>query len=432
MAATMLREAVVAVTHVTVIAMNGAAPQPDRTVIVRSGRIARIGPASTERVPSGARVLDGRGRHLIPGLWDMHAHSGRPERDLGLQLANGITGVRDMGGEAPENPARSPGSFSVSWPRLRALREAIRDGRVRGPRIVAAGVMLDGAPPWPGTRRVADADEARRAVRTLAAERVDFVKVGTAVGRDAYLALAAEAKRAGLPFAGHVPRGMTALEVGAAGQRSIEHLMGLPEDCFAPQGPGDPCRGALARLAELGTWQVPTLVAWRNRLQRHTPAVRRRPELRLVPELFQRWEAETEAQLRARPAATPDTSGDSFDGFRRVVGAMKAARIPLLAGTDCGNPYTVPGFDLHEELRLLVSAGLSPLEALTTATAAPARFLGLSDDVGTIGPGRRADLVLLEADPLAQIENTRRIASVIMGGAVIDRPELDRMRQEKR
>ena len=300
---------------------------------------------------------------------------------------------------------------------------------MRGPGMVAAGVMLEGPEPWPGALRVADAKEARQVVRSLAAEGVDFIKIGTGVQRDAYAAIAAEAKRIGLPFAGHVPRHMTAVEAGEAGQRSIEHLMGLPADCFADQGPGGSCRGVLARLAALSTWQVPTLVAWRNRLQRHTPAVRTRVELRSVPELLQRWEADTETQLRDRPPAQPDASGRAFNGYVHVVGAMRDAKVPLLAGTDCANPYTVPGFDLHEELRLLVKAGLSPLEALASATALPARFIGTSDEVGTIEPAKLANLVLLEADPLADIANTRRIAAVILNGAVIHRSELDRLLQ---
>lgn len=142
---------VVAVTQVTVIGMTGEAPKPDRTVILQGKRIAQVGPASAVAVPRGAQILNGRGRYLIPGLWDMHAHTSSPDRDMALYLANGITGVRDMGGEAPGNPARSPGSFSLPWAELRPLREAVRAGRLRGPRMVAAGVMLDGPEPWPGT-----------------------------------------------------------------------------------------------------------------------------------------------------------------------------------------------------------------------------------------------------------------------------------------
>lgn len=411
-----------AILHVTVIDMTGAPPRPDHTVLVRGERIVRVAPANEVEVPSGASMLDGRGRWLVPGLWDMHAHTSRPERDLPLYLANGITGIRDMGGESPGNPATVPGSFSAPWASLRSIRDGIRAGHLRGPRIVAAGVMLDAPRPWPGTLGVADPVEARAIVRRLREEDVDFVKIGSGVMPDSFAAIADEAQRIGLPFAGHVPSGMTAVEVTKAGQVSIEHLTGLPGDCFADGGPGPDCARELERLGETGVWSVPTLAAWRGRLLAADPATAERPELRYVADLARRWASDAPNGDAARSL---EENRRSFARFLAAAGALHAAGVRLLAGTDCANAYTVPGFALHDELRLLVEAGLTPAEALAAATISPARFLGLADELGTILPGKRADLVLLEADPLADIGNTTRIAAIVLGGELLDRSTLD-------
>jgi imidazolonepropionase-like amidohydrolase/ketosteroid isomerase-like protein len=412
-----------AIVHVTVIEMTGAPPQPDRTVLVLGDRIVRVAPAGEVEVPAGARVLDGRRRWLIPGLWDMHAHTSRPERDLRLYVANGITGIRDMGGEAPGNPANTPGTFSIPWSALRPIRDAILAGRTRGPHIVAAGVMLDAPKPWPGTLGVADSDDARAIVRRLHDERVDFIKIGSGVTPGSFVAIADEARRAGLPFAGHVPNGMTALEVADAGQRSIEHLMGLPDGCFADAGPDSNCTMVLRKLATSGAWSVPTLIAWRGRLLAADAGMNARPELRYVPDLAARWAAADSAPI----GAALEGNRRTFAQFLAAVGRLRAAGVSILAGTDCANAYVVPGFALHDELRLLVEAGLTTADALAAATAAPTRFLGLSDVMGTIAPGKRADLVLLDADPLADIGNTSRISAVVLGGEILDRAALDSM-----
>lgn len=412
-----------AIVHVNVVSVAGSSSEADQTVLVVGDRITRVAPAAEVEVPAGARVLDGKGRWLIPGLWDMHAHTSRPERDLPLYLANGITGIRDMGGEAAGNPARTPGTFSVGWETLRPIRDGIRAGRTRGPHIVAAGVMLDAPKPWPGTQGVADADDARRTVRRLHEEQVDFIKIGSGVTPEAFAAIADEARRTGLPFAGHAPRGMTALAAADAGQVSVEHLTGLPGECQAAAGPDSTCTSVLRGLAATGVSSVPTLVAWRGRLLAADVAEGMRPQLRYVPTLAARWVADA-----------PALDGEALDGNRRAfakflatVRAQRAAGVGILAGTDCANAYVVPGYALHDELRLLVEAGLTNAEALVSATASPARVLGLKDEAGTIAPGKRADLVVLDGDPLKDIGNTSRISAVVLGGELMDRVALDRL-----
>lgn len=418
---------VVAITDVRVVDVRQGRSAGGQTVLVTGARITAIGPASRVVVPAGARRLSGAGRWLIPGLWDMHVHTSRPERDLPLYLANGVTGVRDMGGEDTENPSRTPGTFSVEWSRLRGVRDGVREGRVRGPRIVAAGVMLDGPTPWPGTRRVEDARAARAAVRERHHARVDFIKIGTGVRPDLYPLIAGEARSVGLPLAGHVPSGMSAVTVAESGQGSLEHLMGLPPGCF-DVGPADnACTEALRRVSSAGAWMTPTLTAWRGRL---LPPARgaRLPELQYVGDLASGWAA---AAAKIDGAARRQNAR-TFGQFVSLVGRLPRAGIGLLAGTDSANAFVVPGFALHEELALLAEAGLAPAQILAAATLSPARFLNLDDDTGDVAVGKRADLVLLAADPLRDIRNTSRIVAVIVGGEVFDRSALDRLLAEAR
>lgn len=410
-----------AIVHVNVVDVTGGPVQADHTVLVSGGRITEVARADDVHVPADARVVQGRGRWLIPGLWDMHAHISRPERDLPLLLANGITAIRDMGGEAAGNPARTPGTFSIGWNRLRSIRDDIAARRRPGPRIFAAGVMLDAPTPYPGTLGVAHADEARQIVRQLHDEQVDFIKIGSGVTRDAFAGLSDQARRMGLSVAGHVPRGMTAIEVAEAGQVSVEHLMGLPGECFADSGPDTTCTTMLRRLAATGVWSVPTLVAWRGRLLATDLEVTNRQELRYVPDLAKQWAAGASQTT----AAAVESNRRTFAQFRRAVGALRIAGVRLLAGTDSANAYVVPGFALHDELGLFVEAGLTTADALAAATVSPALFFGLNDGTGTIAPGTRADFVLLEGNPLIDIGYTSRISAVVLDGELFDRAALD-------
>lgn len=400
----------VAIVGVPVVDVAGGAVAPDQTVILDGSRIAAVAPAASVTIPRGARVLDGRGKWLIPGLWDMHAHTAHPATDFPLYIAHGVTGVRDMGGYVPSRP--SP-VFSVPFDSLRVWRAEVRAGRVLGPRIVAAGVVLDGPEPFPGALGLANARDARRVVDSLARAGVDFIKVTTGMPGEVYRAVADAARRAGVSLAGHVPAGLSAVEVAELGQRSIEHLMGLPTRCVT-QGR---CADVFETLARRGTWVVPTLVAWRHVLYRDDTAVTRAPALRWASRAARlRWDS-TAAAMGAPDSAQARAE---FSRFLRLVGEMHAAGLRLLAGTDAAYLYTVPGYAVHQELRWLVAAGLSPAAALRTATLAPAEYLGAADSLGTIEPGKLADLVLLEANPLRDIANASRISAVIVGGRLVD------------
>ena len=420
-----------AITNVTVIDGTDDPPRPGMTVIVRAGRIAVIVPAASATLPADARVVDATGKYLIPGLWDMHVHLGQwPESALALLVANGVTGVRDMG---------------TSLTAVRQWRHDAETGKRIGPRIVAAGAILDG-PGHPSPERVplATPSDARRVVDSLAAAGADFIKVYEFLARDVFLAIADEARAKKLAIVGHVPRAVGAAAAAAAGQRSVEHLSGVPLSCplsmrMASHAPGlsgvmPPCGDDRARadvfshFKAAGTWVTPTLASFRGAARATDAAALGEsvePRMRYVtPELRRHWDE----QIAKWPKLVPSGYRRGLaDLFARLTRAAHAAGVPMLAGSDLGNTLVFAGSSLHDELELLVGAGLSPLEALQAATSGPARFLGIADSVGTVAVGKSADLVLLEADPLADIRNTRRIVAVIRAGALLDRAALDRL-----
>ena len=422
------RQQTIAITHVTVIDVERGQPLRDRTVVVRDGRIALVDPAATARVPAGARVVNGLGKYLLPGLWDMHVHPG-PEKDLATLVAHGVTGVRVMWGDS-----------SVLLRRQRIVR-----GELVGPTLVTAGRIIEGIPPpesagvvdTAGRAIVRSAAEAEREVRAQKAAGYDFIKVYNNVPRDAYDAIMAEARRQGMPVAGHVPFAVGLRGVMAAGQASVEHLRGYPEllvPLEAPQQPGVDLRSrtlawrfadttrvaALARDPwESGVWNTPTLGV--RIFTSPSDTVRR---------YLDSAAAERFIQGRTRIPWLSNFTADDFrlaeEGNSRqnsLLRALRDAGAGLLAGTDIG-PW---GPSLHRELRFLVAAGLTPAEALRAATISPARFLGAADTLGTVAVGRRGDLVLLDADPLLDIRNTLRIVAVLVGGQFFDRGRLDQL-----
>lgn len=436
----------------TVIDATGAPPRPEQVVVVRGDRILAVGTSERIAVPQGAQVIDVHGRYLIPGLWDLHVHVLRRERwraYFPLLVAQGVVGVRDMGGDYGAELVR----------RLRADTEA---GRVTGPHLLAAGPFVDG--PWPSlprlSRVVATESEARAVVRELAWDGFDFVKVYNRLPRDAFLALADESRRAGMPFAGHVPFSVSAREASRLGMRSIEHqfnvafacssredeLMRMKAQALASDESGERrrlrrayltgvlesfdaarCAALYADFARNGTAVVPTLVQRRD-FSGIAPPTLAPDELAYVPAGERGgWVPTQDARLQGRAPEDQEIERRFWERDRALVAPMQAAGVTVLAGTDGGDPYTVPGFSLHEELAELVAAGLTPMQALQAATRNAAIFLGTPQDFGTIEPGRRADLVLLRADPLADIRHTREIEAVMRGGRWLDRADLDQL-----
>ncbi|MGC1616914.1 MAG: amidohydrolase family protein [Candidatus Acidiferrum sp.] len=443
-----------AITHVTLIDATGAAPKPDRTVFISDEKIAAIGPSRSISVPRGTKTLDAAGKFLIPGLVDMHAHltgagepTGSREFILPLLLANGITTVRDMGGDLDS---------------LVALRHEIESGQLQAPRIFFAGPYLDGSPPFfQPSLVVTNSAEAATDVHSLISRGADFIKVQSNLSRDAYFAIANVCRREHITFVGHVPDRVTASEASEAGQKSIEHLTGVLRACSSDepllirkQFAAGPKKGTTrqSRDRELAwqrellesysdqqaaaliekflrnkTWQVPTLILLRNDAY-PTPETdpSHDPRRKFIPlQVLNNWEKGTKDRDKG---ATPEEfalRASLMQASLRVVGKMNAAGVSIMAGTDTTAPFVFPGSSLHEELALLVRAGLTPMQALQAATKLPAEFLGKLQIQGTIEQGKSADLLLLDANPLDDIQNTRKIRAVILRGKLLDRISLD-------
>ncbi len=424
--------------HVTVIDATGRPAQADMAIVVEGSRIVALAPSSSFHPPKGARMVDATGKYVIPGLWDMHVHMifgdwlAKDEKIiLPLFVANGVTGVRDMGGDLED---------------LKSWRAQIEAGRLLGPRMVLSGPVLDGpVPRFPSSVAVKNAGDAARAVDDLKKSGADFIKFQSLISRDSYFAAVDEAKKLGIPFAGHVPDAIRASEASNAVQRSIEHLTGIFEGCSAmedelmkgPKGPGkfvatfDPTRAQtlIALLAKNQTWQVPTLVWEHGGTLIDTRDFTKDPLTKYAPVAW---------KDRTWPMFTKDILHDLTDPLpvrekfiqmeMDMVKQMHRAGVPFLAGTDtAAGVHVFPGFSLHDELAYLVEAGFTPMEALQTATRNPAEFLGMLYDLGTVEKGKLADLVVLDANPLDDIHNTRKIRAVVLAGRYFSREQLDAM-----
>jgi imidazolonepropionase-like amidohydrolase len=380
-----------------------------------------------------------KGLFLIPGLWDMHVHVAfgdwfpkAQEISLPLFVANGITGVRDMGSEL---------DIVQGW------RDEIEAGRLLGPRIFTSGPMLDGPKPrFPSSIAIKTPEDGRRAVDDLKLRGADFIKLQSLIPADAVMAIAEEAKKQEVPFEGHVPDSVRASDMSAAGMKSFEHLIGIfegsspLEDDFLKGektqtkflSSYDPARAAAlaATLAKYQTWQCPTLVWERGGNLIDVTDFSKDVRAKYVPaawkeKTWKRFIGQIEADFNTDDLATRKKF---LNKELEVVQMLHKAGVPFLAGTDTPpGVYIFPGFSLHEELQRFVAAGFTPLEALQTATINPARFFGMEAQLGTVEKGKLADLVLLSANPLVDIANTQKIAGVIVDGHYFWRKELDKM-----
>src|SRR5258706_6749294 len=433
------------ITDVTVINPGSDSVQPHSIVVINGNRITFVSRSAAAPLAKNTHVIDGRGQFLIPGLWDMHVHSafgdwfpGGRDIILPLFIANGVTGVRDIGGDTPE---------PFAW------RREIADGKIIGPHMIISGPMLDARLPdgklrFPSSVAVTTPQSAVAAVDSLKAQGVDFIKVQSVISHDAYLAAAAEAHKVGLPIVGHVPDKVRLTEVIAAGQKSVEHLMGIFEGCSTEEdkfiaGQGDlklllstqdkqRCDALIRQLAQSQTWEVPTL-AWQRGgtfLDQRDP--KDDPLDKYVPAYWRdvTWKRFTEEMMPGLLHDPLELRQKYFASNLQMVGALHRAGVPFLAGTDAApGVYIMPGFSLHDELANFVEAGFTPMESLQTATSCPAKFLGTESTSGAIAPNKVADLVLLSSNPLADIHNTRHITAVIANGRLFDRAALNRILQ---
>lgn len=436
-----------AIRNVTVIdAVHGA--REGRTVVVRDGRIAAV--QASDQAVRAAREVDGTGQYLIPGLWDFHVHLTYDTRFTdampGLFLEHGITSIRDTGGP-----------LELVLPAV----EAIRAEDAVAPRVFFAGPLMDGEHvvydgvnmPLLGIANP-DVETARANVARLAEAGADFIKIYEMVTPEVFAALVEEAQTRGLPMDGHIPLSMRARDVGPHVQ-SLEHLRNIEMDCTAdaeaglaerrrrlanPEGvPGGRLRSQLHRAFRIPSVEAYDEGACREVLASMTSAIQV-PTLRLNAmslqppytrtdwaQALEKIPAEVAADWGALGADLGGRSTDTTypDWSLFLVGLMHEAGVPIGAGTDTPIGYAVPGYSLHSELEMLVRAGLSPLEALRSATLRPAEFFGLEDEMGTVEPGRLADLVLLAGNPLDDITRTRSVQAVVTKGQLLDRAALD-------
>jgi imidazolonepropionase-like amidohydrolase len=429
-------QAAVAIRNVTVIPMTAAAPSPGQSVIVRDGRIVEIGPSAQVRVPSGATVVDGTGKFLIPGLFDMHGHASKARASaFGLFVVHGVTTVRDQGSEHVE---------VLRW------RREIRSGARVGPRLLIAGPYLEALRNIERMRRdppesrvepferaripIGSPADARRVIDSLAALELDHFKIRTVQDRETYLAMARAAHAHGKRLVGHVGTSSpeTFLE---AGQDGIDHGFPITIDSL----PREQRMAFWRELARRDVGVVPTLgvvtesvfrpdAYYRTLVADSTAAAHPlRPYLSAF--LVLDWKEQVEELTPARR----EYFERGWPIMLKHTREMHEAGVRLMTGSDVAVLNIFPGPSIHEELRLFVdSVGMSPMEALLTATRKPAEWLGLADSVGTIERGKVADLVLLDADPLQDIDNTRRIASVVVRGKLFQRRDLDRLLAEVR
>ena len=399
----------ITIDNVTIVDVTNGRLQQHKSIVVEGNRIARIDDASDKT--RAAATLDGTGMFVIPGLWDMHVHAyftndtaqfhSTSEVMMPLFIVNGVTSVRDLGSNLEATLA---------------ARDSVAKHQMIGPRMMVSGPMLDG----PTTRyqaaiKVANGDDARAAVRMLKDRGVDMIKTQSLVPKDAYFAISDEAAKIGIPFEGHVPNAITGMEAVAANQRSFEHLLGVRDTDTA----------LIDELARKRVWQCPTVIKsvgtaadfltdpgvpfW---LKRGVDGWRRTATTRA---------AESDSAARA--------ANERATRRLALIKKMYDKKIPFLAGTDAPAGYDlVPGASLHRELQLFVRAGLTPLQALQTATLNPATYFGRTSDWGTIAPGKTADLVVLRANPLVDIANTHAVAAVVADGRYYSPRELDRLR----
>ena len=434
--------------HVTVIDGTGHSPQQDQTVVISGGRIIAVGPVGRTKFDKTAHVIDGQGKFLIPGLSDMHVHIAGVSADpawskdvlLPLLLANGITGVRDMGGDL---------EVLLSW------KHDIESGKLLGPHIVAAGPWLaGGGRKTPEQFPVANVGEARAAVRELKQRGADFIKIISLPSREALFAVAEEARKQGISFAGHLPLDVSAAEASDAGMHSIEHFYysafalslstkeealrplliaaerkrdsaaaaTITSDAIASYGP-EKAAVLWSKLKANGTRVTPTLEGIYVAGPPSTIAADR-SSLTFIPvPVLKAWRSGVADNSAA--SARVNTVAKLSENDWKLTGEIETAGVRLLAGSDSLDEGVIPGFSLHLELSQLVKAGLTPMEAIHAATAEAAEFLGRTKDFGIVETGKVADVILLEANPVENIANTRKILAVIRDGRYFDRAALD-------
>ncbi len=421
--------------NVNIVDVQSGEILTSQDVVLRADTIFRIEPHGST-ILHAPQIIDGSGQYLIPGLWDMHVHNWWGYQDFfPLLIANGVTGIREMWGNMPE---------------INRIRQLVEMDSITGPDMISAGAIVDGNPPaWEGSDIADTPEKGREIVRKQKAEGADFIKVYSLLERDVYFAIADECKKQNIQFHGHIPQRITLPEALEAAHGSIEHFYGILEFSSSKYeyltqvmkkgvekdtligfrnwykladflvDTYDPTREqALFELVETyKPWVCPTLVVWIGAQRNFDPDYPYDTRIDYVPPYsINNWRLKKEDKQDSISKLNFQTEVNSYKIVEKLLKNLKNHGAKYLAGSDYPNPYTFPGFSIHEELELFVAAGFSPLEALQTATINPAIFLGIENKIGSIHVGKKANMVLLAENPLDNIKNTTKIDAVILRG----------------
>jgi imidazolonepropionase-like amidohydrolase len=398
-------------TNVNVLTMASDRVANGQTVVVAGDRITAIGPSASTRPPEGAQIVEGRGKYLMPGLAEMHGHIPAPGADkaftddvLFLYVANGVTTVRGMQG--------APGQLE--------LREATRRGDLVGPTLYLAGPAFSG-------NTVKSPEDAAARVRQQKAEGWDLLKVQTGLTVETYDAMAKTAKEVGIRFGGHVPAAVGVTHALEMGQDSIDHIDGYAEQLDGLTKPVDDkaLQDLVARTKKAGAWIVPTLVVWETlrgpiTLQSRTQL----EELRYLPRAqVEAWTKAVDGRLQ-NPQFNPADAKQYIDNRMRILEALHRAGVGILLGSDAPQQFNVPGFSIHREMQRMTDAGMSAYDVVKSGTASVGEYFKAQDSFGRVAVGQRADLILVDANPLDNVANMGRRSGVMVRGRWLPAAEI--------
>ncbi len=436
---------------------EGSLLEAKKDIWIKGDKIVEIEDHNEQTENSNVKIIDGSGNYVIPGLWDMHAHPDDPEmwrmdpdgasRDqlMPLFVLYGVTGIRDMAG-----------SMEV----IKKWRTKIKSKELIGPDIVACGPLIDGPNPmWDGSVGIADLNRVKPMIDSLKNSGADFLKIYSLLPDSIYFELSKYAKQIDFPHVGHVPLTVSTAEASIAGMKSQEHLLNLLIDCSTQADrlyakevdygnitdtvdkyvyrnelmldtyDAGKARALYETFVKNDTWHTPTISMWYKNAYFEQEIVKDSIHFKYLPKYMRDyWKPKNNDHLQNRLPKIIAVKKKLVDAYKELIGEMNDVGIGLLAGTDVGaNPLCFPGLSLHYELQLLVESGLTPAEALRTATLNPALFFEKEAVQGSVGVGKLADLVLLDANPLEAIENTKRINAVVLKGEVFD---FERLQEE--
>ena len=421
-----LASPLVAFVNVNVAPMDRERTLDNQTVIVRDGVIERLGNSEDVDVPGGALIVEGEGKYLMPGLADMHVHI-KDENDLLLFVANGVTTVRDMWGTTGFQ-------LRLGFPDQLVLREQINQRQLFGPTLYTAGPVMEGPPATQPLMPVFKTlQEAEKSIDWQAAQGYDFIKVYDQLSVETYHAILRAAQEHGLPVIGHTPKKVGLDSVLAGGQISIEHLTGyIDPDAADFVIPEDKLAYYAEMTRESGVWNCPTIGIYQKlvpdeeleRVEQQPGMEHLAPRMRVLWKLFLRG---SRGNITYEGSDYPARIAEIYTTMTNV---LRDAGARIILGTDAGNPYVVPGFSLHDELGYLVGAGFTPYEAIEAGTRNAAEALGKLDEFGAIAEGKRADLILVEDNPLEDVANVGKRAGVMLRGLWLPEAQLQEMLDE--